>query len=59
MRDIAGDRYVRISLHIDVIFERDELDKVRVEKLLMFNDILDKCLLRRHNQRFRSLMLNC
>ena len=44
MRDIAGDRYVWISLHIDVIFERDELDKVRVEKLLMFNDILDKCL---------------
>ena len=40
MRDIAGDCYVWISLHINVIFERDELDKVRVEKLLIHECLL-------------------
>ena len=40
MRDIASDRYVWISLHINVIFEMDELDKVRVEKLLIHECLL-------------------
>ena len=59
-RDIAGDSYVWVNLHIDVIVERDELVKVSMERQsCCLVDVLDKYHQRKRNLKFRSLMLDC
>ena len=57
--DIASDSYVWITLHVDVILERDELVKVSVERQsCCLVDVLDKYPQRMRNPKSQSLMLD-